>query len=41
MTNPTLALVEYLRKMEMDQDMDFLAVSVRVVSQTLMELEAQ
>jgi hypothetical protein len=41
MTNPTIALVEYLRKMGMDQDKDFLAESVRVMSQMLMELEAQ
>jgi hypothetical protein len=41
MTNPTIALVEYLRKMVMDQDKDFLAESVKVMSQTLMELEAQ
>ena len=30
MTNPTIALVEYLRKMGIDQDKDFLAESVRV-----------
>jgi putative transposase len=41
MTNPTIALVEYLRKMGMDQDKDFLAENVRVMSQMLMELEAQ
>jgi putative transposase len=41
MTDPTIALVEYLRKMGMDQDKDFLAESVRVMSQMLMELEAQ
>jgi transposase-like protein len=41
MTNPTIALVEYLRKMGMHQDKDFLAASVRIMSQMLMELEAQ
>jgi transposase-like protein len=41
MTDPTIALVEYLRKMGMDQDKDFLAESVRVMSQMLMELEAR
>jgi transposase-like protein len=41
MTQPTIALLEYLRKMGMDQDKDFLAESVRVMSQMLMELEAQ
>jgi transposase-like protein len=29
MTNPTIALVEYLRKMGMDQDKDFLAENYR------------
>lgn len=41
MTNPTIALVENLRKIGMDQDKDFLAETVRVMSQMLMELEAQ
>ena len=41
MTDPTIALVQYLRKLGMDQDKDFLAESVRVMSQMLMELEAQ
>ena len=41
MTNPTIALLEYLRKMGMDQDKDFLAESVRIMSQMLMELEAE
>ena len=34
MTNPTIALVEFLRKIGMHQDKDFLAESVRVMSQT-------
>jgi hypothetical protein len=39
MTNLTIALTEYLRKIGRDQDKDFLAESVRVMSQMMMELE--
>jgi len=41
MTKITIALQDYLRKMGMDQDKDFLKESVRVMSQMVMELEAQ
>lgn len=41
MTNPTIALLEYLRKIGMEEDKDFLAESVRVLSQMLMELEVE
>ena len=41
MTNVTIALQEYLRKLGMDQDKDFLQESVRIMSQMLMELEVQ
>jgi transposase-like protein len=41
MTTATIALTEYLRKLGMDQDQDFLQESVRVMSQMLMELEVQ
>lgn len=41
MTNATIALQEYLRKLGMDQDKNFLQESVRIMSQMLMELEVQ
>jgi transposase-like protein len=41
MTTATIALTEYLRKLGMDQDQDFLQESVRLMSQMLMELEVQ
>lgn len=41
MTTATIALQEYLHKIGMDQDKDFLQESVRVMSQMVMELEAQ
>ena len=41
MTNVTIALQEYLRKLGVDQDKDFLQESVRIMSQMLMELEVQ
>lgn len=41
MTTATIALQEYLRKLGMEQDKDFLQESVRVMSQMLMELEVQ
>jgi len=39
MTEATIALLEYLRKIGLDQDRDFLRESVRLMSQLLMELE--
>jgi putative transposase len=41
MTNPTIALTEYLHNLGLDDDKDFLQESVRVMSQLLMELEVQ
>ena len=41
MTTPTIALTEYLHKLGLDQDKDFLQESVRMMSQMLMELEVQ
>jgi len=41
MTNPTIALLENLRKMGIDKDKDYLKESVRIMSQMVMELEAQ
>lgn len=41
MTTATIALHEYLRNNGMEQDKDFLQESVRVMSQMLMEIEAQ
>lgn len=41
MTNPTIALSEYLHKLGMEQDKDFLQVSIRIMSQLLMELEVR
>jgi putative transposase len=41
MTTPTIALTEYLHKLGVDEDKDFLQESVRVMSQMLMELEVQ
>ncbi len=41
MTSATIALTEYLHKLGLDQDQDFLQESVRVMSQMLMELEVQ
>jgi hypothetical protein len=37
MTDPTIALTEYLRKLGVAQDQDFLRESVRLMSQMLME----
>ena len=39
MTTATIAFQEYLRKLGLDQDKDFLQESVRVMSQMVMELE--
>jgi putative transposase len=41
MTDPTIALLEYLRKIGLDQDKDFLHESIRLMSQLLMELEVE
>jgi putative transposase len=41
MTTATITLQEYLRKLGMDQDKDFLQESVRTMSQMLMEMEVQ
>lgn len=41
MTTATIALSEYLRKLGLEQDKDFLQESVRLMSQMLMELEVQ
>jgi len=37
--DPTMALMDYLRKMGMDEDQDFLREAVRVMTQALIELE--
>jgi len=37
--DPTMALMDYLRKMGMDEDRDFLREAVRVMTQALIELE--
>ncbi|HEX9596958.1 MAG TPA: IS256 family transposase [Anaerolineales bacterium] len=36
---PTMALMDYLRKMELDTDADFLREAVRVMTQALIEME--
>lgn len=41
MTTATIALTEYLHKLGLEHDKDFLQESVRVMSQMLMELEVQ
>ena len=41
MTEATIALREYLHKLGLEEDQDFLRESVRVMSQMLMELEVQ
>jgi transposase-like protein len=41
MTTPTIAFQEYLRKLGLDQDKDFLQESIRLMSQMVMELEVQ
>jgi len=41
MTTPTIAFMEILRQLGIDQDEDFLRESVRLMSQQLMELEVQ
>jgi len=41
MTETSMALVEYLRNVGMDADLDFLRESVRVLSQMLIEAEAE
>ncbi len=41
MAKATIAFLEYLCKMGMDQDKDFLQKSVRLMSQMLMEMEVR
>lgn len=41
MTTPTIALTEYLHKLGLDGNKDFLQESVRIMSQMLMELEVE
>jgi putative transposase len=41
MTTQTIALTEYLHKLGLDEDKDFLQESVRVMGQMLMEMEVQ
>jgi putative transposase len=41
MTEPTIALQEYLRKMGISEDKEFLRESIQVMSEKLMELEVQ
>jgi transposase-like protein len=41
MTTPTIAFQEYLRKLGLDQDKDFLQEGIRLMSQMVMELEIQ
>ena len=41
MTETSMALVEYLRNVGMDSDLDFLWESVRVPSQMVIEAEAE
>ena len=39
MTEATIAFLEYLRNIGKEQDADFLREGIRVLTQTLMELE--
>ena len=41
MTNPSVALKEYLINIGLDEDVDFLRESVQLLSQMLIELEAE
>ena len=41
MTEPSMALLEYLRKMGVDLDQDFLREGIRVMTQMLIEAEAE
>jgi len=41
MTNPTIALMEYMRKLNQDQDGDVLREMVRVLTQMVMEMEVE
>jgi len=41
MTNPSIALVEYLRNLGADADLDFLRESAQLLSQLVMELEVE
>jgi putative transposase len=41
MTDTTIALIDYIRKIGMDNDTDFLREGLRILSQRLIELEAE
>jgi transposase-like protein len=41
MTDPNIALIEYISKIGMDNDVDFLREGMRILSQMLIELEAE
>ena len=41
MTNPTIALLEYLRKLDLDLDGDVLREMARVLTQKVMEMEVE
>jgi len=41
MTDPNIALIDYIRKIGMDNDVDFLREGLRFLSQRLIELEAE
>ena len=41
MTDPTIALKQYLSNIGLDGDIDFLRDSVRLLTQMLIELEAE
>ncbi len=41
MTTKTIARMEYLHNMRLDQDKDYLQESIRLMSQMVMELEVQ
>lgn len=41
MTDPNIALIEYISKIGMDNDADFLREGMRILSQMLIELEAE
>ena len=41
MTNPTMALMEYLRKFDLDLDGDVLQEMIRVLTQMVTEMEVE
>ena len=41
MTDPNIALIDYIGKIGMDNDADFLREGLRIISQRLIELEAE